>query len=625
MTTRPQITYQLRDYQQALLQETFAQWHRGNRRVMMQLPTGGGKTVLFSALAREFTTKGEGVLVLAHREELITQAHEKMEAITGSECGVIKAGYPLNPLCPIQAASVQTLIRRKQWPDVALVVVDEAHHSVSASYQRIFNHYKQAYILGVTATPARIDGQGFKFLYDELIVGPKVRELIQAGYLCDFKLFAAPNTIKARGVRTTGGDYNQRALAEAVNTTLVMGDLIDVWRKFALGKKTVVFAVSIQHSQAIALAYREAGILAEHLDGDTPGTERKAILERFRSGKTLVLCNCGIVSEGFDVPSIEAIQCVRPTKSLILWLQMVGRALRPAPGKDRAIIIDHTENWWFHRLPDSERQWSLEPVSLEPESRWISSCPECHHVFKPLSHEQEPNRIEWDPKHLEFKTWCLHTCPNCGTTFEVQKWDGIGEPPPPRTIEQHKATELCEIPRDCNLEILATLYRLAHTATKKRGYKPEEIFAQVIEQHPYIGFPEVRECARVLGVGGKWAEGRWCLILAARLKLCQTWAEVEALMATNLAYKQGVWNLLSIDERNRLKALKQVGISFKVEHLERHSCRMTINSLVEVDWDGSPHHGKKGQIVEIDGDDIGIQVEGIPWLLYFPPSRLKGG
>ncbi len=597
------------------MQETFTHWHRGNRRVMMQLPTGGGKTVLFSALAREFTTKGERVLVLAHREELITQAHEKMEAITGAACGIIKAGYPLNQLCPIQVASVQTLIRRQQWPDVALVVVDEAHHSVSGSYQRIFNHYKQAYILGVTATPARIDGQGFKFLYDELIIGPKVRELITAGHLCDFKLFAAPSTIKTKGVRVTAGDFNQRDLAEAIDTSLVLGDLIETWHKYAKGKRTVVFTVNVAHSQRIAAAYRDAGINAEHLDGETPGAERKAILERFRTGKTVILSNCGIISEGFDVPSIEAIQCVRPTKSLILWLQMVGRAFRPAPGKDHAIIIDHTENWITHLLPDFERKWSLEPISLKPGASWISSCPECHHVFKPLSHEQKPLRIEWNPLHGEFKQWCHYTCPNCHIAFEVQKWDGIGAPPPPRIINEEKSAELCEIPRDCKLEILATLYRLAKAKSSKRRYKPEGVLAQVIRQHPDLEFPEVRECALVLGLKPEWANNQWCKLLATRLTQCQTWAEVEALMANNQAYKQGVWNVLSIDSRHRLKALKLVGLS--------HSFPMTINTLVEVDWDGSPHHGKKGQIVEIDGNDLGIQVEGIPWLLYFPPSRLK--
>lgn len=564
MSTPPRTTYQLRDYQQALVQETFAQWHRGNRRVMMQLPTGGGKTVLFSALAREFTTLGEGVLVLAHREELLTQAHEKLESITGMLVGMLKAGHPVNPLFPVQVASVQTIIRRKNWPDAALVICDEAHHSCSRSYTKIFDHYQQSYILGVTATPARLDGQGFKFLYDSLVLGPSVAELILAGHLCQFKLFASQNPIKTAGIRTAGGDFNQRDLADAIDTSLVMGDLIETWQKYAHGKKTVVFAVSVKHSKAIATAYVEAGIPAEHLDGETPALERKAILERFRTGQTPVLTNCGIISEGVDVPSIEAIQCVRPTKSLILWLQLVGRALRPASGKNHAIIIDHTENWWVHGLPDRERNWSLEPVSLESETRWISSCPECHHVFKPLPHEQSPFRREWSPKHEEFVTWCRHTCPNCHAVFEVQKWDGKGEPPLPRSVNHNTSVELHEIPLDCDLEILGTAYRLVHSAIKKRKYKPEEIFAQVVHQHPHIGFPEVRECAKLLGFGAPWAEGRWCLILATQLKLCQTWAEVEALIATNQTYKQGIWNVLTPDSRRRIKALKQVSTPLRV-------------------------------------------------------------
>ncbi len=506
MSTLPQATYHLRDYQQALVQEVFAQWHCGNRRVMLQLPTGGGKTVLFSALAREFTTRGEGVLVLAHREELLTQAREKLESVTELPVGIIKAGYPASPLFPVQVASVQTLIRRKHLPEAALVICDEAHHSCSQSYTKIFEHYDRAYILGVTATPARIDGQGFKFLYDALVLGPSVAELIKAGHLCRFKLFAAQNAIKTTGVKTTGGDFNQRSLAEAVNTALVMGDLIETWQKHASGKKTVLFAVDVAHSKAIADAYIQAGIPAEHLDGETPAEERKAILERFRTGQTLVLTNCGIVSEGFDLPSIEAIQCVRPTKSLILWLQMVGRALRPSFGKDYAIIIDHTQNWLIHGLPDEERDWSLEPVSLTSR-QWALECPECHHIFKALPHEQNPFRMEWDTLHQEMKPVMRATCPNCEVLMEFQQGTG-GDPPPPRIVTQDDSAPIEEVQLEANPLIIAELQRLREIQANC-GYKPMWIYYRLIESFPNVGLIELRECAKILGYKQGWAWFKW--------------------------------------------------------------------------------------------------------------------
>jgi len=505
-TTLPQVTYQLRDYQQALVQQVFALWHSGKRRVMLQLPTGSGKTVLFSAIAHEFTTRGEGVLVLAHREELLTQAREKLEAVTGMPVGIIKAGYSVNPLFPVQVASVQTLIRRQHLPEAALVVCDEAHHSISRSYTAIFERYQQSYVLGVSGTPARIDGQGFKFLYDALVVGPSVAELIQSGHLCRFKLFAAQNFITTSGVRTTGGDFNQRDLAEAVNTSLVMGDLIQTWRKYASGKKTVVFAVDVAHSKAVAAAYLEAGIPAEHLDGETPTDQRKAILKRFRTGQTLVLTNCGIISEGFDVPSIEAIQCVRPTKSLILWLQMVGRALRPAPLKEHAIIIDHTQNWFFHGLPDEERFWSLEPVSLA-SSQWALECPECHHIFKPLPHEQKPFRMEWDAKHQEMKPVMRAICPNCEVLMEFEQGKG-GDPPPPRIVTQDDSARVEEVQLEPDPLIIAELQRLKEIQ-ESCGYKPMWIYYRLIESCPSVGLVELRECAKILGYKQGWAWFKW--------------------------------------------------------------------------------------------------------------------
>lgn len=268
MATTLSHSYHLRDYQQELIQKVFAEWSAGDRRVLAQLPTGGGKTVVVAALAQQFTQRGEGVLFLAHREELLLQAKEKLEAVTGCDAGLIKAGYSMQPERPIQIASVQSLVRRQNWPDAGLILVDEAHHTPAATYTKILENYPSAYILGVTATPARSDGQGFRNHYDALVLGRSVRELIEAGYLSPFKLFASKKRIRAAGIKITAGDYNQRELAELVNTTLTLGDVIGTWKKHALNKKTVVFGVDVAHSRAIAAAYTQAGFPSEHLMSD---------------------------------------------------------------------------------------------------------------------------------------------------------------------------------------------------------------------------------------------------------------------------------------------------------------------------------------------------------------------
>jgi len=624
------VTYQLRLYQELLIQEVFSHWNAAKRRVMLQLPTGGGKTVLFAAITREFISKGESVLVLAHREELIVQAKEKIEQITQAPVGIIKAGHKPNPLFPIQVASVQTLTRRENFPPAALVICDEAHHSCSQSYKRIFEAYPEAYILGVTATPARIDGQGFKFLYDALALGPSVAELMEQGHLSSFKLFIATKLVKTKGVRKTGGDFNQRELKKAVNTSLAMGDLIDTWLKFADQKKTVVFAVDVDHSKAIATAYKEAGIPAEHLDGETPDLERQAILERFRTGQTLVLSNCGIISEGFDVPSIEAIQCVRPTQSLPLWLQMVGRSLRPHPGKNHAIIIDHTENCISHGLPNEERDWSLEPKSLDTKEKWTYICSECQHVFKPLPHEQKPFRHEWNPKHEELIPIIRCSCPDCATVLEFKI--GINaEPPPPRKVDIEQAS-IEEVNVEAN-PLIIELINLLFNIQKRGKYKKGWFHEQLAEVHPQVSLGELNECAKLLGIkrSWRWAWDKWqevqtdkttsqpypAFSIASLLKQCANWDEVMVVVKAFENYKVEAWGILPDTEKTRLKELKKQATT-----LIDASPKLAVGLRVRVNLPGYKPHRKEGLIKDIfvhdDGEPryiVGLEVDDeLAWL-----------
>lgn len=340
------------------------------RRVMYVLPTGAGKTTLFSQIANDYEKSGRRVLLLVHRKELIAQAARKFFD-HWIVYGIIASNIEPNPSRPVQIASVQTAIRRRLPQKFDLIIVDEAHHATANSYRDIVKQYPEAKVLGVTATPCRTNGDGFENDYDILIAGPSIRELIQDGYLVKPKMAVAPLRMDLKSVKLTGGDYNERQLAELMDNNILVGGLVRQWRKHAEGKKTIVFAVTVEHSKHIVATYNAEGIPAAHVDGTTPQPERDRILKDFAAGKYLVLSNVGIVTEGFDVPAIECVQLCRPTKSLSLYLQMVGRGLRPTKDKTHATILDHANCVFEHRYPQDDREWSLKGLVRKPQPKQL--------------------------------------------------------------------------------------------------------------------------------------------------------------------------------------------------------------------------------------------------------------
>ncbi|MBD2072409.1 DEAD/DEAH box helicase [Phormidium sp. FACHB-592] len=362
--------YRVRDYQETLIQNICQQWQQGQQRVLAQLPTGGGKTIIAGAIASSFTCRDETVLFLAHREELLTQAASKIGQIAAVPVGIIKAGYQPNLTAPIQVASVQSMVNRLSlFPDPALVITDESHHATASGYRKIYQAYPDAYQLGITATPIRLDGSGFEDLFDTLVCGPSVSQLIEQGYLSQFKLFADPSPMTTKGARISGGDWSAGDVAAENNIVELSGSLIRSYQQHCPGKRCLVFTINVEHSQAIAWRYNQAGIPACHLDGETPTVERKDAIARFAAGELKVLSNCALFDEGLDIPGIDAVQIAKPTKSLSKWLQMVGRALRPAAGKEFATILDHTKNWTIHGLPTRPRVWTLEGVEVRQDIR----------------------------------------------------------------------------------------------------------------------------------------------------------------------------------------------------------------------------------------------------------------
>ncbi|PZO38211.1 MAG: type III restriction endonuclease subunit R [Pseudanabaena frigida] len=361
---------ELRDYQKRVIDEIYTTWRLGKRSILLAMPTGSGKTRTFSELAKHFYDRQQRVLLLVHREELLWQARNTLEKTLRSPIGVIKADRPMHLEYPVQCASVQTLVKRleKQEVDlgaIALVIVDEAHLSLAPSYLKILSYFPEALILGVTATPSRLDGRGFDRLYEALVIGPSVSELIWRGFLADYDVLAPESFLPTEeGIRIAGGDFNSADLAERIDRRYVAGCAVDAYMRHAHQKRCVVFAINLDHSKAIAERYRTAGIAAEHIDGETVPKERQAILERFRGGQTRVLCNVNLFTEGFDVPEIEVIQLCRPTKSVALHLQMLGRGLRPKGGS-KALVLDHAGNCLRLGGAKAERNWTLQGLVEE--------------------------------------------------------------------------------------------------------------------------------------------------------------------------------------------------------------------------------------------------------------------
>jgi len=350
----------LRPYQNALIERARANFITGKQSQLLVLPTGGGKTVCFSYMAARAVEKGLRVWILAHRVELLDQISRTLTSF-GVPHGMVAPGYMGDRRRPVQVASVFTLARRLdryEAPD--LIIVDEAHHAISAStWGRVITAFPKAKLLGVTGTPIRLSGEGLGDLFQTMVQGPSPRELIELGALSPYRLFA-PTGVDLTGVHSRMGDFVRGELLAAVDKPSITGDAVKHYQKLAPGRRAVAFCISVEHAVHVSESFRAAGISAQAIDGGMDRTLRASVLSEFSAGRIQVLASCDLISEGFDVPAIEAAILLRPTQSVGLYLQQVGRALRTFPGKTEAIILDHAGNVSRHGLPDEERVWSLD-------------------------------------------------------------------------------------------------------------------------------------------------------------------------------------------------------------------------------------------------------------------------
>lgn len=374
----------LRDYQQRAIDDLRNAYRAGAKAPLLCLPTGGGKTIIFSAIAQSAVSRGRQVLILVHRRELLHQASRKLTDI-GLDHGLIAAGIPATDH-PVRIASVQTLVRRLPRMDwqPSLIIIDEAHHASAGSWTTILDKWPEVFRLGVTATPCRLSGAGLGAAFDQLVLGPSVSDLISAGFLSPARIYAPPVMADLTGLRRRAGDYAADQAASAMNRPTVTGDAIGHYQRHAAGQRAIAFCCSIDHASHVASSFNAAGIPAATLLGNTP--DRDAVVAAFDAGTVQILVTVDVVSEGFDIPAASCAILLRPTQSLGLYLQQVGRVLRPAPGKAAAIVLDHVGNVHRHGFPDDHRDWTLADgvrTTSVQSAPSVRTCPECFAAFRP--------------------------------------------------------------------------------------------------------------------------------------------------------------------------------------------------------------------------------------------------
>jgi len=442
----------LRPYQHQLITDIRLQYQLGKRSVLAVLPTGGGKTVCFSHIAQAAAKKGNRVCILVHRQELLDQASRSLPVPHGR----IQANRSMDLSNSVQIASVQTLARRLHLLPrdfFQLLVVDEAHHTMAGTWAKVVAHFHKAHLLGVTATPIRSYGRGLGAHYQAMVQGPTAAELTDAGFLAPARVLAPPG-FNATGLRKTMGDFDTKQAEQRVGT--IMGDCIGHYRKHLAGQTAIAFCCSVAHAEAVAALFMGAGIPAASIDGTMSNEQRRDLLQALGTGRIRVLTSCALIGEGVDVPSVGGCILLRPTASVALHLQMIGRCLRPQPGK-RAVVLDHVGNTLRlgHHL--EPRDWTLDGIPKR-------------------DHEQAPS-VKVCPSCFATAASAAQTCSECGHRFspevrELKQVDGeLQELAVTRRREQGSAQSLDD------------LRQLAQQRGYKRGWAERVYEARLAKRH----------------------------------------------------------------------------------------------------------------------------------------------
>jgi len=420
---------ELRDYQVDGLNEIRASFAKGIRRVCYVAPCGAGKGTMVAAMANGAADKNNRVLFLIHRRELLEQVHED-----------IGRAHPL-----IQLKTVQSC---RDVVEPRLIISDEFHHGTAATWRRIFDRFPRANVVGLTATPARMGGQGLAEICDRLIIGPSATELIKNGYLAPYKYYAPPMQVDFSEVRMVAGDFDQREITIRIDKPHITGKAIEHYLTLAKGKQAIIYCASLEHSRNTVEAFRAAGINARHIDGETPAPSRKQAVEDFKAGRLTVMSNVELFGEGLNLPGVEVVILLRPTQSLTLNLQQSMRSMRPGAGKT-AIIIDAVGNVFRHGLPSQDREWTLTGTVKKRTTPGIGirTCPQCFGCYAPAP-----------------------ACPYCGTVKNMTPRTLAEEQ---GTLKEFDAAEAEAAARKARMEVgrCKTIKELQEIA-KARNYAP---------------------------------------------------------------------------------------------------------------------------------------------------------
>lgn len=374
----------LRPYQQKLFEDVRVAF-RGKRSVLMQLPTGGGKTYIFAKMTESALKLGRQIWIVVPRNELLQQASDTLVNINVPH-GKIAAGINESLAYKVHVVSKDTLIRRydkiKRQPN--LMIIDEAHLALDR-YLEIANRFSNSRILGVTATPERLDGRGLSELYESIVLGPTLPELIELNYLTTVEYYSPPiqglEEIKRRGT-----EYSPEELDGLLRRRKIYGRAIDHYRRHAENKPCLVYCRGVKAADEIADKFTNAGYRFENIDGTMRYAKRKALIDALKSGKIHGLTSCDLITYGLDVPRVECIIMLRPTLSRTLYLQMVGRGLRPYNGKEKCIVLDHVGNLREHGHPLAHYDWNFEGAekrrkSKKPDVAHLRLCPEIDYLY----------------------------------------------------------------------------------------------------------------------------------------------------------------------------------------------------------------------------------------------------
>lgn len=432
-----------------------------SKSILMTAPVGFGKTIVSAYFAQKIIEKGKTMFFCVHTKDLMTQTIKAFSKFN-IKFGIMASGYPEAKRMPIQLCSIPTLKNRiEKYYTPSMVVVDECHFCGAPGWAKIVKYYKEkgSYIVGLSASPWRLDGSGLGEQFDKIVSGVSVRWLIDNKYLSEYKLYA-PSTIDTSKFHMKMGEYDQKETAFAMDKPSVIGSAIKSYKQFADGRNSIAFCVSVEHSKHTAAEFNANGIRAVHLDGECDIQYRKKVINDFASGDIKVITNCALFSAGFDLSlqankdiTVESVILLRPTASLSLYVQMTGRALRYK--NYPAIILDHASCCLQHGLPDDDREWTLKGIDQnKKQSEKVSGiriCGGCFAACRPTE----------------------RVCRFCGKEFEI-KYRKVAEQDGELKeidIVQARRVQKMEQGKATTLEQLTEL-------GKRRGYKRAHLWAQ---------------------------------------------------------------------------------------------------------------------------------------------------